>query len=43
VLNVALTPGATVGVLTDSGKRAVLRIDAINPGVAVTFTYRIYQ
>jgi hypothetical protein len=43
VLNVALTPGATLGILTDSGKRAVLRVDAINPGVAVTFTYRIYQ
>ena len=42
VANGALTPGTTLGVLTAEGRRAVLRVDAINPGVSVTFTYRIY-
>jgi ABC-type branched-subunit amino acid transport system substrate-binding protein len=41
--NAALTPGATIGVLTAEGRRAVIRIDNINPGVSVTFTYRVYQ
>lgn len=42
VLNMALAPGTTLGVLTDSGRRVVIRIDSITPGVAVTFTYRTY-
>jgi hypothetical protein len=42
ILNISLNPGTTLGVLTDSGKRVVLRVDAINPGVSVTLTYRYY-
>lgn len=42
VLNISLNPGTTLGVLTDTGKRVVLRVDAINPGVSVTLTYRFY-
>jgi uncharacterized protein YgiM (DUF1202 family) len=37
-----LVPGATIGVLTDSGKRAVIRVDSVNPGVAISLTYRTY-
>jgi hypothetical protein len=42
ILNVSLTPGTTLGVLTDSGKRAVIRVDGINPGVSLNITYRVY-
>ncbi|PJF23224.1 MAG: hypothetical protein CUN56_02020 [Phototrophicales bacterium] len=42
IANSALTPGTTIGVLTAEGRRAVLRIDAINPGVSISFTYRVY-
>jgi branched-chain amino acid transport system substrate-binding protein len=41
--NAFLTPGTIVGVLTAEGRRAVLRVDNINPGVTITFTYRVYQ
>ena len=43
ISNAALQPGAAIGVLTQDGLRGVLRIDAIQPGVSITFTYRIYQ
>ena len=43
ISNAALQPGTTLGVLTADGLRGVIRIDAISPGVSVTFTYRIYQ
>lgn len=42
ILNISLNPGTTLGVLTDSGKRVVMRVDGINPGISVTFTYRYY-
>ncbi len=42
VLNVALMPGTTIGVLTDLGNRVVLRVDSVVPGVSITFTYRRY-
>ncbi|HEX2620920.1 MAG TPA: CARDB domain-containing protein, partial [Phototrophicaceae bacterium] len=42
ILSGSLTPGTTIGVLTDSGKRAVIRVDAINPGATLTITYRTY-
>ncbi len=42
IANAALQPGATLGVLTAEGRRAVLRVDAINPGISITFTYRVY-
>jgi branched-chain amino acid transport system substrate-binding protein len=41
--NSALTPGATIGVLTSDGRRGVMRVDAINPGVSITLTFRLYQ
>lgn len=41
--NASLIPGATIGMLTTEGRRAVLRVDAINPGQSITFTYRVYQ
>ncbi len=41
--NTALTPGATIGILTAEGRRGVLRVDSINPGVSITLTYRVYQ
>lgn len=43
IANASLTPGTTVGVLTAEGRRAVLRVDAINPGISITITYRVYQ
>lgn len=43
VANAALTPGATIGILTAEGRRGVLRVDAINPGVSITLSYRLYQ
>lgn len=43
ILNASLTPGTTLGVLTNAGNRAVLRVDSINPGISITFTYRLYQ
>jgi branched-chain amino acid transport system substrate-binding protein len=43
IANAALTPGATIGVLTAEGRRGVIRVDAVNPGVSITITYRIYQ
>lgn len=42
LLNVTLTPGTVIGLLTDSGRRAVARVDSINPGVSITLTYRYY-
>ncbi len=42
VLNISLTTGATIGVLTDTGRRVVVRVDTIVPGSSVTFTYRVY-
>lgn len=41
--NSALTPGATIGVLTSDGRRGVIRVDSINPGVSITITFRLYQ
>ncbi len=43
VANNVLQIGTTLGVLTADGRRAVLRVDAINPGISITFTYRVYQ
>jgi len=43
ISNAALQPGATIGILTAEGARGVIRVDAINPGVSITFTFRIYQ
>jgi branched-chain amino acid transport system substrate-binding protein len=43
VPNSSLTVGATLGLITDSGRRAVIRIDALNPGVSVSITYRVYN
>lgn len=43
IANAALVPGATVGVFTAEGRRGVIRVDSINPGVSITLTYRIYQ
>ncbi|MCU0496286.1 MAG: ABC transporter substrate-binding protein [Anaerolineae bacterium] len=43
ILNASLTPGTTLGVLTNAGNRVVLRVDSINPGISITFTYRLYQ
>jgi hypothetical protein len=43
VPNALLTPGATIGVLTNDGRRGVIRVDNINPGVSITLTYRVYQ
>jgi ABC-type branched-subunit amino acid transport system substrate-binding protein/uncharacterized protein YgiM (DUF1202 family) len=40
--NISLTPGAVIGVLTSTGARAVMRVDSVNPGVSVSFTYRVY-
>lgn len=42
VLNIALVPGTTIGVLTNTGARVVLRVDSVVPGVSVSFTYRRY-
>jgi len=42
VLNVALVPGTTIGILTDLGNRVVLRVDSVVPGVSISFTYRRY-
>jgi ABC-type branched-subunit amino acid transport system substrate-binding protein/uncharacterized protein YgiM (DUF1202 family) len=39
----SLSVGTTLGVITDTGRRAVLRVDAINPGVSITLTYRVYS
>lgn len=41
--NAALTPGTTIGILTAEGRRGVIRVDNINPGVSITLTYRVYQ
>lgn len=43
ISNAALQPGTAIGVLTAEGARGVIRIDAIQPGVSITFTYRVYQ
>jgi hypothetical protein len=43
VANAALTPGTVVGILTAEGHRGVLRVESINPGTLITFTYRVYQ
>lgn len=43
VPNISLTPGATIGILTSNGTRGVIRIDNVQPGVSVSFTYRLYQ
>lgn len=43
IANAALTPGATVGVFTAEGRKGVIRVDNINPGVSITLTYRVYQ
>jgi branched-chain amino acid transport system substrate-binding protein len=40
--SIGVTPGTVIGVKTDGGKFAVLRIDAADAG-SVTFTYRVYQ
>jgi len=42
IANSALVVGTTLGVLTAEGRRGVIRIDAINPGVSISFTYRVY-
>jgi ABC-type branched-subunit amino acid transport system substrate-binding protein len=42
IISGLLVPGATIGVLTDSGKRAVIRVDSVNVGVALALTYRTY-
>lgn len=41
--NTALVPGAAIGILTAEGRRGVLRVDAIAPGVSITLSYRLYQ
>ena len=41
--NAQLIPGTTLGVITTEGRRAVVRVDAINPGVSITLTWRVYQ
>lgn len=43
VINVALVPGTTIGILTDLGNRVVLRVDSVVPGVSISFTYRRYS
>ncbi|GAB4509332.1 MAG: hypothetical protein OHK0046_04120 [Anaerolineae bacterium] len=43
IANTGLGVGSVIGVLTGEGRRGVLRVDAINPGVSITLTYRIYQ
>ena len=43
IANAALTPGTILGVLTAEGRRAVVRVDAISPGISITLTYRVYQ
>lgn len=43
IANAALTPGATIGIFTAEGRRGVIRVDSINPGVSITLTYRVYQ
>lgn len=43
VPNTSLAVGTTLGVLTSDGRRGVIRVDAINPGVSITLTYRLYQ
>jgi hypothetical protein len=40
--NAFLTNGATIGVITDSGRRAVIRVDGVTAGVALAITYRVY-
>ncbi len=40
--NAALTPGTIIGVLTAEGNRAVLRVDAVQPGASITLTWRVY-
>lgn len=40
--NGAMVPGTTLGIFTAEGRRGVIRIDAINPGISVSFTYRVY-
>lgn len=42
IANAVMTPGTTLGVLTAEGRRAILRVDAINPGLSITLTYRVY-
>jgi len=43
VANAGLAQGTVLGLFTGEGRRAVLRVDAINPGVSVTLTYKVYQ
>lgn len=40
--NGAIGVGTTIGVFTADGRRAVIRVDAINPGISISFTYRVY-
>jgi len=42
IANSALGIGTTLGVFTAEGRRAVIRIDNINPGISISFTYRVY-
>lgn len=42
ILNASIQPGTTIGVLTASGNRVVLRVDAFTPGLSITFVYRRY-
>lgn len=41
--NASLSPGTTLGILTAEGRRGVIRVDGIQPGVSITLTYRVYS
>ncbi len=41
---ILLAPGQIIAVKTDGGNKiAVLRVDAVTPGVSLTFSYRVYN
>ncbi|MDX2076620.1 MAG: ABC transporter substrate-binding protein [bacterium] len=42
IANGALVPGTILGVFTAEGRRAIIRIDSINAGISISFTYRVY-
>ncbi len=43
ISNASMVQGTIIGLLTGEGRRAVLRVESINPGVSITLTYRVYQ
>jgi hypothetical protein len=41
---ILLAPGQIIAVKTDgANKIAVLQVNAVSPGVSLTFTYRVYN